>query len=152
MASPVGMWNVVTNLQNLVLNIVSADNGEMTGTIEVAPSVSYPVAGTWTAASNEVDFSYSYRLESAPPVADIAPQAPPQQAMEASRVETIVRDPNPIETINTVQFGGYIFQAGKPLFNEAPGPTTAAWNMMAGTWSGGGEISGWTARSQEQLS
>jgi hypothetical protein len=37
------------NLQNHVLDTVSADDGEMTGTIEVAPSVSYDVAGTWTA-------------------------------------------------------------------------------------------------------
>ena len=118
----------------------------MAGTIEVAPSATYDLAGTWTAASNEVNFSYSYRVENAPPIAD----APPREATESRMVETIVRPP--IGTTMTVQFGGYIFQAGKPLFNEAPGPTTAAWNMMAGTWSSVGSVGTWTARSQQQLS
>jgi hypothetical protein len=152
MSSPLGMWNVVTNLYNSVLNITSVDEqGRVTGTIQMepAPAAPYEVAGTWNAANNEVNFSYTIPLENAPS-ADAALQASSPEVVEHSRVETIVRPP--IWAFNTVQLSGYIFQAGKPLFNAAPGPTSAAWNMMAGTASGPGGVSAWVARSQQQLS
>jgi hypothetical protein len=150
MSSPQGTWNVVTNLSNSVLNITGVDEAQMTGTIEVEPSVTYDVAGTWT--GNEVNFSYSYPLKSLPPIADAGRQAQAHEVVEPSGVGTIVRSPVGPPVSNSVQFSGYIFQAGKPLFNEAPGPTSAAWNMMAGTWTGSDSVGGWTARSQQPLS
>ena len=59
MPSPLGKWNLVTDLYNSVLNITSVDEqGRATGTIQMAPAPAEPfdVTGTWNAATHEVSF------------------------------------------------------------------------------------------------
>jgi hypothetical protein len=140
MSSPLGNWNVVTNLRNAVLDITFVDElGNVTGTIQTDPSSTYAIAGTWTAPTNELNFSYTED--------NVAPPLP------GGAEERIIIPPG---SRTKLEYQGYLFQAGKPLFNEAPGPTSAAWNMMAGTWTGNPtstpSVNAWTARSQQQLS
>jgi hypothetical protein len=145
MTGPVGMWNVVTNLRNAVLDIAGVDEqGNVTGKFQTDPSRTDPIAGTWTAATNELSFSYTEE--------NVVPPFP------GPAEERIIRPPGPPVPgwRTTLEYQGYLFQAGKPLFNESPGPTSAAWNMIAGTWTSNPastpSVNAWTARSQQQLS
>jgi hypothetical protein len=144
MTGPVGIWNVVTNLRNAVLDITGVDEqGNVTGTIQTDPSRTDPIAGTWTAATNELSFSFSEE--------NVVPPLP-------GPAEERIREPGfPVPGWRTtLEYQGYLFQAGKPLFNESPGPTSAAWNMIAGTWTSNPastpSVNAWTARSQQQSS
>lgn len=138
MSVPTGTWNVVTNLHNAVLNITGVDDdGKVSGTIELDASNTHPISGTWSATTNEISFSYEQLPVNAPPV---------------ERADLRVAGTPIIGQLFAVDFQGYLFQAGKPLFNASPGPTSAAWDMMAGTW--GGESTsptGWVARSQQEV-
>ena len=132
MSVPVGTWNVVTDLNNSILNIINVDGqGNVTGTIQASDISNiigtWNITGTWNAATNQLNFSYVISITIG-----------------------ILRE------WRNVSFQGYLFQAGKPLFESAAGPVTAAWDMLAGTW---GSVppwpeqtnNGWVARSQNQL-
>jgi hypothetical protein len=130
MATPVGVWDLVTNLHNAVLNIANMDAaGNVTGTIQMDSSHTYNITGTWNAQTNELKFSYSYSI--------------------------VLKW---FHEFFVVSFDGYLFEAGQPLFNASPGPVaTPAWNMLAGTYKVGpifvnsGATYGWVARSQNQI-
>jgi len=129
MSVPGGLWNVVTNLNDAVLNIMSVDGqGNVTGTYQADASDTYNITGTWNAANNELNFSYSFTINT-----------------------------KWIHEFRFVSFQGYLFQAGMPLFNQSPGPVSpAVWNMIAGTYQVGPSRSpapsyGWVARSQNQI-
>ena len=125
MAVPVGLWNVVTNLNDALLNITNVDAlGNLTGTYQPGASETYNITGTWNAATNELNFSYSF-------------------SVTIGHFHEFIR----------ISFQGYAFQAGQPLFNASPGPVSpAVWNMIAGTYQlspfGFGRAYGWVARSQ----
>jgi hypothetical protein len=137
MSVPVGTWDVVTDLNNWLLNITNVDGqGNVTGTIQPDASDTYNITGTWNSAGNQLNFSYSFPINE-----------------------------GGLRTWRLVSFQGYFFQAGKPLFSgnggqQPPlGPvSTPVWNMMAGTWSVGIALLGhslpqygWVARSQNQI-
>jgi hypothetical protein len=124
-------WNVVTNLNNAVLNITNVDNqGNVTGTIQMDQTDTYDITGTWNAATSELNFSYYFTM----PVGHF-------------------------HVTRTATFQGYLFQAGDPLFNSTAGPvSTAVWNMIAGTYQlsaifgiGTTPTYGWVARSQNKI-
>ena len=51
MAPPLGSWNVVTNLNNGLLNITNVDAaGNVTGTIQFDPTETNNITGTWNAS------------------------------------------------------------------------------------------------------
>jgi hypothetical protein len=131
MATPVGMWNVVTNLNNAVLNITSVDaQGNLTGTYQPDGTDTFNISGTWNAATSELKFSYN----------DVI-------SIKWARLFFFA------------SFDGYLFQAGQPLFNASPGSVSnPVWNMISGTYSVGPFFEGfahptygWVARSQEQI-
>ena len=67
MASPQGTWNVVTNLNNAFLQLSSIDGqGNVIGSIELNPSETHVISGTWDAVKKELNFSYS--LNAPPPL------------------------------------------------------------------------------------
>jgi hypothetical protein len=110
MTLPIGTWNVVTNLHDAILSITNVDAaGNITGTLQVDASHTYNITGTWTAATNELKFSYSY---------------------------TILF--GQFHLYFFASYDGRVFQAGQPLFNQSPGPVSpAAWNMIGGTYTVG---------------
>jgi hypothetical protein len=128
MSVPVGTWNVVTNLNNAVLNIMNVDGqGNVTGTIQMDMSDTYNITGTWNAATKELNFTYSFSVNI-----------------------------GWFHEFRFVSFQGYFFETGKPLFNENPGPVSPAWNMIAGTYQVGPFVGtpptyGWAARSQNEI-
>jgi hypothetical protein len=130
MSTPVGVWNVVTNLHNAVLTIANVDaQGNVTGTIQMDASDTYNISGTWNATTNELKFSYSYSF--------------------------IIKW---FHLFFFASFDGYLFQAGQPLFNASPGSVSPVWNMIAGTYQVGPIFEGinhptygWVARSQNQI-
>jgi hypothetical protein len=121
----IGNWNLVADLQNAILDIKSVGaQGNVTGTIQwgAASSSAIAISGAWSETLKQLTFSYTIRTEV-----------------------------DGIPIIYLVFFVGYLFQAGDPLFNASPGPvTTAAWNLLAGTWHGGLTLhpyqQGWVAR------
>jgi hypothetical protein len=126
MAIPVGTWNVVTNLNDAVLNITNVDaQGNLTGTYQPNGTDIFDITGTWSAATNELKFSYT----------DVI-------IIKWARLFFFA------------SFDGYVFQAGQPLFNQSAGPvSTASWNMIAGTYEAGPFVLGfnhpnygWVAR------
>ena len=124
MAPPLGTWNVVTNLNNGLLNITNVDaQGNVTGTIQFDPSDTNNITGTWDATKNVLNFSYRFNV-------------------------VFGGLHFPIFT----NFVGYLFEAGQPLFNTTVGPTAAHWYMLAGTWQHsfilGTHPNGWVARQQ----
>jgi hypothetical protein len=51
------MWNVVTNLNNAVLNIMNVDaQGNVTGMIQTDATDTYNIIGRWKEAKNELNF------------------------------------------------------------------------------------------------
>src|SRR5262245_45181391 len=125
MTIPVGTWHVVTNLHSSILNITSVDvQGHITGTIQVGPSETHGVSGTWDSTKKELVFTYSLSLGTGPII------------------------PLPLT------FTGYFFQgAGQGLFNQPPGPVTTSqpWNLLAVTFQSifvfpGSHPHGWVAR------
>ena len=124
MAPPLGTWNVVTNLNNGLLNITGVDpQGNVTGTIQFDPSDTYNISGTWDASKSELNFSYRFTV----------------------LLGGGLRFPF------FISFVGYLFEAGQPLFNTTVGPTTAHWYMLAGTWQHSFILThpnGWVARQQ----
>ena len=127
MAVPVGVWNVVTNLDDAILHITSVAGGNVTGTYQPTTTATYPITGTWDAVTNELKFSYSFPF----PIGHFHLRV-------------------------TLTFTGYAFEAGQPLFNASPGPVSpAVWNMLAGTYQivspFGFGTHGWVARSQNQI-
>jgi hypothetical protein len=135
MAVPVGMWNLVTDLNNNVLNITNVDGqGNLTGTIQVDASDTYPITGTWS-ATNQFNIAYVLNF--------------------SYRIPFNFRN---LRLFTLLSFQGYHFQAGMPLFDASPGSVSAAWDMLAGTYTVagfdvilGGFISGWVARSVNQI-
>jgi hypothetical protein len=122
MAPPLGQWNVVTNLNNGLLNVTNVDaSGNVTGTIQLSPTDTYNISGTWDGTKNELKFSYSFIITS-----------------------------GGLHIPFFINFDGYLFEAGQPLFNTTVGPTTAHWYMLAGTWQHTFSIqphaNGWVAR------
>jgi hypothetical protein len=122
MAPPLGMWNVVTNLNNGLLNITNVDaQGNVSGTIQFSQSDTYNISGTWS--QNVLNFSYSFTITF-----------------------------GGLHIPFSVSFVGYLFEAGQPLFNATVGPTTAHWYMLAGTYQRSlffpPHPSGWVARQQ----
>jgi len=123
MAPPLGTWNVVTNLNDALLNITNVDGqGNITGTIQLSATETHSVSGTWNATLKQLNFSYSFYIGST------------------------------FKIFFPVSFVGYLFEAGQPLFNASPGSTTPSWYLLAGTFQSGFQVfgqphlNGWVAR------
>jgi hypothetical protein len=128
--SPVGAWNVVTNLNNAVLYITGVDeHGNF-----------YPDSRI-EGIGQEPNFLSGGRL------------------LDQNTGEVTFDFPWEVGSELKLLFDGFTFQAGNPLFNfnvddgVGPGSTTNPWNMMAGVWTFypdvfGTGVMGWAARSQ----
>jgi hypothetical protein len=56
---PLGQWNIVTNLNNGLLNVEDFD--PVTGTIQFNPTDIYNISGTWEDYNQALNFSYSFK-------------------------------------------------------------------------------------------
>ena len=123
MAIPTGTWNLITDLHSSTLTITN-NGGTITGTIQVGPSETHNVSGTWDDTNKVLVFSYNLNVGTGP----IFPMP--------------------------ITFTGYLFHgAHQQLFMQPPGPVSdnTPWNLLAGTYQGififpGSHPRGWVAR------
>jgi hypothetical protein len=106
---PLGQWNIVTNLNNGLLNVEDFD--PVTGTIQFNQTDIYNISGSFEedvhGNQQSINFSYTFR----------------------SLIGGLYI---PI----SISFVGCVFEAGQPLFSSMLGPTSPDGGvyLMAGTW------------------
>jgi hypothetical protein len=128
---PIATWNLVTNLNNGVLVMKSADTqGDVTGSLVTKPGqlAGVAISGNWDESQSRLEFV----------------------SAEAT---------SPISAEVTIYIG-YLIQTGNPPLDGPPGevdPENAAWDLIAGYWerttivggqpTSGQQVGGWVARA-----